>query len=131
MSVEIRELGRRGVEIKPSGQLDAETVGELRPLLLDSMHPHPKVLLNLSEVDSIDAAGMALVMMARVELEASGIRFVVESSNPRLTRVLMAAGLPRFATVAPRRLDALRSLGEEAEPDSVRRDLSAGQAAFA
>ena len=64
-------------------------------------------------------------MMARVELEANGTRFVVESSEPRLTRTLMAAGLPRFVTIAPRRLDALRALGEEAQPEAVLRDLDA------
>ena len=127
MAVEVKELGTRGVEIKPCGALDRKTVGELRPIILDSVHPLPKVLLNLSEVDSIDEAGIALVMMARVELEASGIRFVVESSNPSLTGLLLAAGLPRFATIAPRRLDALRALGEDVEPEAVRRDLSDAQ----
>ncbi len=92
MDVEIRQLGSRGVELRVFGRLDVETVGELRPALLD--YPSPKVLLNLSDVESIDAAGMALVMMARIELEATGIRFVVECSEPKLTGVLMAAGLP-------------------------------------
>ncbi len=120
MNVEIKALGSRGVEISPAGKLNSETVRELRPLLLDSLHPQPQVLLNLSGVESIDAAGMALLMMARVELEASGIRFVVESSNPGLMRTLVAAGMPRFVTIAPRRLDALRALGEVHEPELVK-----------
>jgi anti-anti-sigma factor len=125
MGIEVNQLrSGRGVEIRLSGAFDARTVGELRPILLDPIQPSPKVLLNLTNVDSVDPAGMALMMMARVELEATGIRFVVESSNPKLTRVLMSAGLPRYVTVAPRRFDALRELGEDAEPEAVVRDLS-------
>jgi anti-anti-sigma factor len=131
MNIEIKQAGRRATEIVPTGRLDETTVHELRPVLLDSIYPSPKILLNLSRVEKIDAAGMALVMMARVELEANGTRFVVESSEPRLTRTLMAAGLPRFVTIAPRRLDALRALGEEAEPEAVLRDLGAGGIALA
>jgi anti-anti-sigma factor len=127
MGIEVNQLrSGRGIEIRAFGTLDSETAGELRPLLLDPAQPSPRVLLNLSGLESIDAAGMALVMMARVELEAAGIRFVVESSEPRLTRVLLAAGLPRFVTIAPRRLDALRALGEDAEPEAVLRDIGAG-----
>lgn len=126
MDVEIRPLGNRGVEILPTGRLDENTIGELRPMLLDSHHPQRRVLLNLSGLDHIDAAGMALVMIARLELEAGGTRFVVESSNAAITRELIAGGLPRFVTISPRRIDALRSLGEEAEPEAVRRAINAG-----
>jgi anti-anti-sigma factor len=129
MGIDVRQLrSGRGVEIRVSGVLDERTVGDLRPLLLDPAMPSPKVLLNLSGVESVDPAGMALMMMARVELEATGIRFVVESSEPKLTRSLMAAGLPRFVTIAVRRLDALRALGEEAEPEAVVRDLTSAPA---
>ncbi len=109
MRIEVRRLISGGIEVLPSGRLDEETVGELRPVLLD--YPPRRILLNLSGLEAIDSAGMALVMLARVELEAMGIRFVVESPDPSITQVLIQAGLGRFVDIAPRRLDALRALG--------------------
>ncbi len=117
MRIEVRRLISGGIEVRPSGRLDEETVGELRPVLLDSIHPPPRMLLNVSGLEAIDSAGMALVIMARVELEAMGTRFVVESPDPSITQVLVQAGLGRFVDIAPRRLDALRALGDP--PGSV------------
>jgi len=117
IGIEVRPLGRDGVEITLDGRLDEATVGELRPVLLDAIDPRPRLLLNLSRLDAIDAAGMALVMMTRIELEASGVRFVVESSDERIMRTLTRAGMQRFVTIAPRRLDAIRAL--KAAPGSV------------
>ena len=125
MGIEVRPLGRDGIEITLGGRLDEGTVGELRPVLLDAMHPKPRLLLNLSRLDAIDAAGMALVMMTRIELEASGVRFVVESSDERIMRTLTRAGMQRFVTIAPRRLDALRAL--RAAPGSVDDGLAGPQ----
>ena len=83
MEIEIRELGLGRVEIRPAGRLVEETVGHLRADLLDNYQGPAAVLLNLSRLSEIDAAGMALVLLARVEREAMGGRLVVESANPR------------------------------------------------
>jgi anti-anti-sigma factor len=112
LGIEVKRLNSGGVEVVPRGSLDSESVGELRPVLLDATFPPQRMLLNLSDLEAIDSAGMALVMMARIELEATGTRFVVESSDPAITEVLIGAGLGRFVDIAPRRLDALRALGD-------------------
>lgn len=128
MEIDVKRLGDRGVEILPKGRLDAETVDELRPELLDRVRPEPRVLLNLAALDAIDSAGMALVMMARVELEAIGSRYVVECSNARLMRQLLAAGMSRFVTIAPRRLDSMRAFGEDVQPEMSRRTFAPARA---
>ncbi|MGI9021162.1 MAG: STAS domain-containing protein [Solirubrobacterales bacterium] len=124
MEIEVKRLGGRGIEIVPIGRLDAGTVGELRRALLDRVRPEPRVLLNVSALDAIDPAGMALLMMARVELEATGSRFVVECTDAGLMRRLLGAGMSRFVTIAQRRLDSMRALGEDAQPETLRRTFS-------
>lgn len=132
MEIAVKRLSSGAVEVTPRGRLDSDTVGELRPVLLDSPYPPSQLLLNLSELDGVDPAGMALVMMARIELEAFGTRFVVESEDPRITRAITQAGLGRFVDIAPRRLDALRALGkpagsvDELLADAQRRDDALG-----
>lgn len=121
MDIEVRRLGTGKLEVRPYGRLVEGTVGALRAELLDNTQGAAAVLLNLSELDEIDSAGMALVLLARIEHEAMGGRLVVESSNPDLSAVLEAAGLGRFVTVACRRIDALRALGadEHLAPEDV------------
>ena len=111
MEIEIRELGLGRVEIRPAGRLVEETVGHLRADLLDNYQGPAAVLLNLSRLSEIDAAGMALVLLARVEREAMGGKLVVESANPEITKSLVAAGMDGFVRLEERRLDALHVIG--------------------
>jgi anti-anti-sigma factor len=116
MDIEVRTLGTSKLEVRPYGRLVEETVGVLRAELLDNTQGAAAVLLNLSDLDEIDSAGMALVLLARIEHEAMGGRLVVESSDPEIAEVLEAAGMDRFVTVARRRIDALRALGADEHP---------------
>ncbi len=116
MEIEIRELGLGRVEIRPAGRLVEETVAHLHADLLDSYEGSAAVLLNLSRLSEIDAAGMALVLLARVEREAMGGRLVVESANPAITKCLVAAGMNGFVRLEKRRIDALRVIGADQRP---------------
>jgi anti-anti-sigma factor len=107
MDVQITMLGNGIVEVVPNGSLDENTLDALRPYLFDRSE---SILLDLSEVSRIDAAAMAMVMLARIEIEATGRALVVQSSRSRVARTLERAGLPRFVTVADERIDALRAI---------------------
>ena len=107
----MNQLPRGTIELSPSGCLEAPELGELRTLLLDEAPKMaPGVLLNLSAVDKIDTAAMALVMLARIEIEAHGGALVVENARPAVRSSIDHAGLERFVTIADRRIDSLRKL---------------------
>jgi anti-anti-sigma factor len=116
MEIAVHRLGPGKVEIRPRGQLVERTAARLRSDLLDVTPGAAAVLLDLSDLQAIDAAGMALVLLARIEHEAMGGRLVVQSSDPAITETLRDAGLDRFVTVTCRRLDALRALGADEHP---------------
>lgn len=110
MEVEISPLRAGVVRIAATGSLDQWTVSQLRAPLLDTADcDSAGVLLDLSELETIDPAGIALLMLARIELEATGRRFVVEV-RPSLRRALQRAGVPRFVTFAAERAAALEAL---------------------
>jgi anti-anti-sigma factor len=116
MEIAVHRLGPGKVEIRPRGQLVERTAARLRSDLLDVTPGAAAVLLDLSDLQAIDAAGMALVLLARIEHEAMGGRLVVQSSDPAITETLRDAGLDRFVTVTCRRLDALRALDAKEHP---------------
>lgn len=95
--------------IAATGPLDRHGVAELGRRLLDEGSNSGGVLLDLTAVDSIDSAGIALLILARIELEATGHRFVVEAS-PTLRRSLQRSGTPRFVNVTVERTSALAAL---------------------
>jgi anti-anti-sigma factor len=119
MEVEVRRLSVGRVEVRIEGRLVEESLEHLRPDLLDRPRGPAAVLLNLSQLSEIDSAGMALLLLARVEREAMGGRFVVESSNPQITKALRAAGMNDFVRIEERRTDAMRALGADKAPEPV------------
>lgn len=126
MELKSRRLSNGTLEVAPVGTLDETNVGELRPHLLDRGDRMDRILLDLSGVQQIDSAAMALILLARIELEAMGGGLVVQASQPRIALTLKRAGLERFVTVADRRIDALRALRSPAEREIA---LSPGAAA--
>ncbi len=115
-------LDEQVLEVKASGALDEEGCRELRVQLLDSSHgDRAAVLLDLCNLERIDPAGMALLMLARVELEGRGSAFVVVTLETAVGGTLRRAGLGRFVRIANSRADALRMLGRR---DLPRRRLS-------
>ena len=99
------------IEIAASGTLDETTVPELRSQALGRGDQAPdRLLVDLSGVDHIDAAGLAALMLARIEIEARGGAMVVFSTRARMSRTLKRAGIERFVDVARSRAQALEML---------------------
>ena len=83
---------------RPSGELDAYTVGTFREALT-KLAGHPKLLIDLSEVPFMDSAGLgALIGGIRRAREADGA-VAVACSRPALTRLLHTTGFDRIVPV--------------------------------
>jgi len=115
MDVHMNRLPRGTIELSPSGCLEGPDLNELRTMLLDEAPTAaPRVLLNLAAVDRMDTAAMALMMLARIEIEAHGGALVIENARPSVRSTMDHAGLDRFVTIADRRIDSLRELRDAA-----------------
>lgn len=111
LNLHVERLDAREMEITAVGELDESTVNELRAHLLDHPEGGPdRILLNLTRLDFIDSAGLALLILARIEIEAGGGKFVVQTREPRVRRALRVAGIERFVTLAEDRVAALAAL---------------------
>jgi anti-anti-sigma factor len=111
MRIRVHKLSAGALEIAVQGELDASNVHELRAYLLDHQTDEKRrVLLNLVELESIDTAGMALLVLARIEIEGRGGTFVVEMAPTGAGRAVQHANLERFVTIHSERIAALAAL---------------------
>lgn len=117
MRIRVHNLSAGALEIAVEGELDASNVHELRTYLLEHHTDEPRrVLLNLTALESIDTVGMALLVLARIEIEARGGTFVVEMAPKGAYREIHVANLERFVTIHCERIAALAALGGAPEP---------------
>jgi anti-anti-sigma factor len=117
MRIRVHNLSAGALEIAVQGELDASNVHELRAYLLDHHTDEARrILLNLTALESIDTAGMALLVLARIEIEARGGTFVVEMAPKGACREVKQANLERFVTIHCERIAALAALAEVPEP---------------
>jgi anti-anti-sigma factor len=97
---------------RPSGELDAYTVGSFREALA-RLAGQNQVLIDLSEVPFMDSAGLgALIGGIRRAREAEGA-VAVACSRPALTRLLHTTGFDRIVPVTESIEDAEDALAEE------------------
>ena len=80
----------RAVTVALSGELDIATCGELQARLADVVHeePAPRVVLDLADLDFIDASGIGVILTARRVLAARGGELVLRRPSGLVTRVL-------------------------------------------
>ncbi len=99
---------------RPSGELDAYTVGTFREAL-SRLAGQSQLLIDLSEVPFMDSAGLgALIGGIRRAREADGA-VAVACSRPALTRLLHTTGFDRIVPVTESVEDAEDALAEEAD----------------
>lgn len=81
------------------GRIDASTVGQLR----DQLHSVVDggigvVVLDLSDVEMVDAVGLAMLVASHSRALRAGRRIVLRGTPPRIARLLHATGLDRVLT---------------------------------
>jgi anti-sigma B factor antagonist len=96
---------------RPSGELDAYTVGAFREALA-KLAGHQRLLIDLSDVPFMDSAGLgALIGGIRRAREAEGA-VAVACSRPALTRLLHTTGFDRIVPVTESLEEAEAALAE-------------------
>ncbi|MBW8824949.1 MAG: STAS domain-containing protein [Acidobacteria bacterium] len=94
---------------RPSGELDAFTVGQFRESL-NELGSAGRVLIDLSGVPFLDSAGLgALIGGVRRAREAGG-DVAVYGARPAVARLLHTTGFDRVASVTENEAEAAKAL---------------------
>lgn len=103
------------------GDLDFAAAPALRERLIDALHPGTDLLiLDLSRVQSCDAAGLAVLVGTQHRARLLGITMRLIAPNLSVSRALSSTGLKRNFTICPDLSGALASERyEPAEPAST------------
>jgi anti-sigma B factor antagonist len=101
---------------RPSGELDAYTVGTFREALT-RLAGHPRLLIDLSDVPFMDSAGLgALIGGIRRAREAEG-SVAVACNRPALSRLLHTTGFDRIVPVTESLDEARAALLDDSEDE--------------
>lgn len=88
------------VEIRLSGTLTMDDHVEFRSLLSDVSRRQPKhCAVDLSELDSIDSAGIGMLLIASEEAKKSSWTFSIDNPVGHVRRVLELADLAKIVTI--------------------------------
>lgn len=94
--------------VRLCGALDIEGAPALRERLIDMLHRGPGLLvLDLSQVLSCDASGLAVLMGTQRRARLLGIMMRLAAPSLPVTRVLRSTGLDRSFTICPELCGAL------------------------
>ena len=129
LELDVHHVGG-GITIGLKGDLDVSTAFELREVLaqIRSDGAPQELILDLLELDRVDATGLSVILLAHERARASGIRFALASPNSFVTRLLEQAtstGVLEIITVpaaAARPVDPYDAL----PPERLRARLPSG-----
>ncbi len=96
---------------RPSGELDAYTVGQFRDTL-GSLAEEPRLLIDLSDVPFMDSAGLGALIGGIRRARENHAEVVVACSRPTLTRLLHTTGFDRIVPVTETIDDAIKEFGK-------------------
>jgi anti-sigma B factor antagonist len=97
--MEIRVL-RPGCSLALAGRLGSATVGDVRTALGDAIDSGvDDLLVDLAEVELVDATGLGVLVGGHRRAERAGRRMVLRNVPERIERLLLATRLHRVLTV--------------------------------
>ena len=89
-----------GREVALSGRLDVHSVSDVRAVLHAAIDAGDgDLVVDLSEVDLVDATGLGVLVGADRRAKLAGRRVVLRDVRPRLLRILRATRLHRVLTI--------------------------------
>jgi anti-sigma B factor antagonist len=78
--------------VQPRGEVDVATTGVLRRALEEQLARGRHVVVDLSQVTFLDAAGITVLLAAETEARRAGCRLTVENPAGIVARVLRITG---------------------------------------
>jgi anti-sigma B factor antagonist len=88
--------------LQPRGALDMFAADRFAANVSDLMRAEPATLVvDLSEVEAIDASGIHQLLRARTAAAAQEIRLVLANPNDAVRRVLTVSGVARLFEIQP------------------------------
>ena len=98
-SIEVEE-GAGGTTVRPRGELDMATQGELRAVL--EQHAAGPVTLDLGALQFLDTSGLRLILETAETARRTGASFVVLRGGPAVMRLFDVAGVTELLPFADR-----------------------------
>ena len=113
MEIQIEQLPEYTL-CRPSGELDAYTVGEFREAL-GGVADAKALLIDLSDVPFMDSAGLGALIGGIRRTREGGGEVAVACSRQSLTRLLHTTGFDRIVPVAESVEEAIAALAQGAD----------------
>ncbi|HET6626470.1 MAG TPA: STAS domain-containing protein [Nocardioidaceae bacterium] len=94
------EITTNGATLFLAGRFDVRSTGMVREALYDHIDAHPaNVVVDLSEVESIDATALKVLAAATKHMERDGRQLVLRGCSPAIRRIIAFTRLRRLVQV--------------------------------
>jgi len=82
------DVTTEGAALVLAGRLDGRSTGVVREVLQALMRDHPDVVVDLTDVESIDVNGLTMLAAASKLMEREGRHLTLRGCRPALRRVI-------------------------------------------
>ncbi|HET7387506.1 MAG TPA: STAS domain-containing protein [Nocardioidaceae bacterium] len=93
------QVSASGNTMRLAGRFDGRSTGEVRDTLHELIETYDDVVVELSEVESVDATALRLLAAASALMERDGRTLTLRGASPSLRRVLTFTRVRRVFSV--------------------------------